>query len=1303
MTKRVVRVSLIVLVLIVMAGFVVGQLLRSRYVADKVTAALEKQYGGAVKVSGVAIGLTGSSLSGLELFEQDQGHGDPWLSVKNIETDLSVFGVLRGHMAPSTVHLVGANVLLRFDREGRLLTSLPPQLFRARQTAGMSNSIPEIELDRSQITLRKDGATDLVLSDVRAKLGRDNDQVVVSGTAENPSWGKWGIAGQLRKDGALLSAQLRSEGAPVVTEAMLAQIPFVPNSAWREVEIVKATASAVVNVSYDLRNHQLHYGADVEVAEGTVRLPAASLDVDDVRAKVTVQDQRIDLRDVQGKAFGGTVRGDASIDLAPPHGGGKEQTEKRGPALEMVVDVRRIEAKGLDVGRFPASWEFPKEITGKLQGTASLKVIVTPGTFAFPGVAGVTAMLGSANVDFPLSAGALLLAEPVETKLQTEGAGSGEITEARIAGQPAAEPIGLKLHPVPGGFRFSKGSPRARAAFAAAEGVGQGGDTVFGQSFVNALVPFFARVQPKNNSNESKPPAQKKGPAYLDVHLKMADADLGKFEHDVNIKLPFALAGKLSFDVKASIPIGDTGDLKKYKAQGSAQLKQFVFGDLLRLDSLETEVALADGMLRVPFLKGRVASDHAPVAPSPVPFGGERPTGDAGGGRIEGSGSFQIAPLGDLRVSVSLQNILLSQIARIGKIAEPVEGDVSGTLNALISGKNPEERTTWQASAKLTSKRAAAFGWNLLDASVDLSLDRGQLVLNAFDGKLDKGSVRAAGQLQIVAPYRFGVKINLQDADLAPIAHLAPQLGIPVSVTGSVQAAANLKGSIEPLHVEGEANLKAPQLRVQNIVAEELRATIDFQKNVIRYRLDGKALGGTFDVEGQVPPPANSAPPGGSARGGKGRVKVSAVRIGPLLRALSTLPRGARLSMGETARDFDGQLYLDFEYSHDTKDGGPVGDGRVRLANLRYRGNPLAGDIAGNVKLSGSELRLQNIPSELGQGVLRAQIALNFKKWEQGWFVVNLDGVQASALLAPWLDDKVKGPMQARIRGRMGSEWAGSADIEMTQGQIMGLTVSAWRLPLRFRYAPAEGRGEFESADIRAQVGTGQLTGKVDLNWQDTMRISGNLILTRADMGTLLRQTAGAAGLGGGLLSARFDFAGHEMRSLDDLTGTLQGSFEQAQAFNVPVLKEISPFIGIGPGTTFQKGSLQARLGRGSLTIQALSLDAVNYQVFIQGTVSLQGRLDLDATANTGNLGIGTPRLRLLGVRLPIAGPVPLVIAQEAASLLANRVIHARVTGALPNPTVRILPLATLTQEAARFFLSRAIGQTSSGGLSAIP
>jgi translocation and assembly module TamB len=281
--------------------------------------------------------------------------------------------------------------------------------------------------------------------------------------------------------------------------------------------------------------------------------------------------------------------------------------------------------------------------------------------------------------------------------------------------------------------------------------------------------------------------------------------------------------------------------------------------------------------------------------------------------------------------------------------------------------------------------------------------------------------------------------------------------------------------------------------------------------------------------------------------------------------------------------------------------------------------------------------------------------------------------------------------LQARVRGRLGPEWTGTADLELARGEVLGIEVTQWRVPLRFSFAPSEGRGQIEVHETSAQAGRGRANGKLVLGWDYTTRAHGQLRFSRVDLQTMLRQTVGQTQVGAGTMAGRFDFSGRDMRSLNELDGKLEASFEQSQAFTMPVLKDVSRYVGAGPSTTFQKGDLRARLDSGLFRIQRLALEGANLQVFMEGTVSLAGRLDLDALATTGTFG-PDPRLRLVGLKIPFAGPVPLVVVQEATTLLSNRVIHLRVTGTIRSPSIRVLPLPTLTQEAARYFLQRQVG-----------
>jgi translocation and assembly module TamB len=213
------------------------------------------------------------------------------------------------------------------------------------------------------------------------------------------------------------------------------------------------------------------------------------------------------------------------------------------------------------------------------------------------------------------------------------------------------------------------------------------------------------------------------------------------------------------------------------------------------------------------------------------------------------------------------------------------------------------------------------------------------------------------------------------------------------------------------------------------------------------------------------------------------------------------------------------------------------------------------------------------------------------------------------------------------------------------------------------------------------------------LIWGTGLRLDGRLRFFDVDVPTLLRSAGEASKIANGRMSGRLDFGGENVHSIDDLTATLDATFSQTQALQLPVLDVLARNVAPGQSAmTFQTGDVQARLARGVVHVKRLSMSNATLQMLIEGTVTLSGRLDLEATASTGTLGINPNALRLLGVRLPPVGPIPLGTIVQASAYLSNRVVHLRVTGTVKNPSVQIDPLPLLTEEAIRFFLGAAVG-----------
>ena len=137
-----------------------------------------------------------------------------------------------------------------------------------------------------------------------------------------------------------------------------------------------------------------------------------------------------------------------------------------------------------------------------------------------------------------------------------------------------------------------------------------------------------------------------------------------------------------------------------------------------------------------------------------------------------------------------------------------------------------------------------------------------------------------------------------------------------------------------------------------------------------------------------------------------------------------------------------------------------------------------------------------------------------------------------------------------------------------------------------------------------------------------------------------------------GQVTGGVDFSADSLRSADDLDATVSATLSQSQALQLPVLSVLAPFVAPGQSaTTFNQGELRGRLSRGVFRIQRFNLSSRLVNMAIIGTVNTQGRLDLDVTAGTGQLGINPAFLKTVGVTIPAVGPIPVGAILEVTAV----------------------------------------------------
>jgi hypothetical protein len=352
-----VLVSLFVLALLTLAlaatcAWAARAYLTSRRAADKVAAQIAALYGGPIQLDSVDIGMDGSSLHDLRVYELDGGDQEPWLSVEHVRADVSVWDLLADDPNPASLELDGISLKLRFDGAGRLLTRIPPQ------TSSRQRPWPSLTLRNCTVTIQQQGRPELIVHGVEASLTPGQESFDAKGAVTDAYWGNWTLNAQIDTRTGRGESLLATERADV-TMAKLRTIPFVSPNVWEQVQ-VEAQTPVQFRMRFDPAADSWKYRVELHPEQASVFVKAISLQSEQVGGGVVIEDGLVTLRELRGQTADGGIQTSAELDF-------------RKPLREMTfsIGVNRV-----DIHRLPKAWRLPVLVGGRLTGEALLKVVI---------------------------------------------------------------------------------------------------------------------------------------------------------------------------------------------------------------------------------------------------------------------------------------------------------------------------------------------------------------------------------------------------------------------------------------------------------------------------------------------------------------------------------------------------------------------------------------------------------------------------------------------------------------------------------------------------------------------------------------------------------------------------------------------------------------------------------------------------------------------------------------------------------------------------------------------------------------
>jgi hypothetical protein len=520
----------------------------------------------------------------------------------------------------------------------------------------------------------------------------------------------------------------------------------------------------------------------------------------------------------------------------------------------------------------------------------------------------------------------------------------------------------------------------------------------------------------------------------------------------------------------------------------------------------------------------------------------------------------------------------------------------------------------------------------------------------------------------------------------------------------------DIKGIIAPAK-EGQSrvgqlnvDLTAPRLTVQGIPADRLVGKAAIKNGTLEYSLEGKTLGGSFELKGSYPGQKKqegaaqpTSPPSPVRAGwGGGLEMVSAFTQQPAAKSDGSFRlTGADLAqlasaLGVTGlQPLRGKLDIRFNYANDLSSG----SGRILLTGVKWNTTTITEELAIVVALRNGILQVTDANGAIAGGFVRGRAQIRLNDIERNYYSISIEGAEAKRLfgIVPQIADKVSGPVTIVLHGRIGREMRGSGSVSLARGIVSGVNVSDLRIPFHWSTLPG-GYGQLKVREAKMNAGTGIAEGDLTLHWGVETRVDALVKVINVPIRTLIPKLGDYALLGNGRITGRLSVGGQNVHSIDDLTGSLVATLGNTSPREIPIIQQTVPFLNTaGLVKPFDSGDIRATLSRGIVRVQRLVLYSPSAQIFANGTITLADRVDMNVIAHTGAIGPEGRAFGLLGLRLPAIGPIPLTLLTDLGRALSNRTVRLSITGTTSDPVVRVNVAALITEEAARFFLSRYI------------
>lgn len=716
---------------------------------------------------------------------------------------------------------------------------------------------------------------------------------------------------------------------------------------------------------------------------------------------------------------------------------------------------------------------------------------------------------------------------------------------------------------------------------------------------------------------------------------------------------PTPLDGLVSVHLSARGDLGAARDPKAWSASGRAESLRMTYQGA-ELDRLSFGFDLKEGRLDVSdlaaTLKGRdlAANFRADLAP-PHAFNGS--------------------------VNVTKWD-LATLLALIP--AAPHPAPVAGTLTARAEGKGTLSPLNVTTDGHGQLGRFQAGPVPLGDVPFHWKTDDDAVVVQGVEAHPFGGRVEAHAQIPLSAgkPTRGGATIT--KLDTARLSQALPEQSL--RLTGTAGGRIDFVIPHDVSRLDANISLSAPDLTVQGVPAERVRASLRARGGTLTYEVTAESLGGDVNLHGDVP--LTASPDQARATG---EIRAIGFSLDGVWKALGITGLAARLE-GQGAVD------ANLRASRTSNGEGIWAHGVAEVRDLKWGTRYPLGRLRGIVAVTPSVWRVDPLNGELLGGLANGFVWGTGRSNESArkmGFELEIDRapLRHSLAIVPILAQQVEGYGTVRLAGTVQDTFRANGELLVPTAQFAGLPLRELRVPVDLVITPETGAGALHVREWNARFAGGHIRGNAVLRVGEDRSFQSEVRLSAIDLEAIARLQSDTRRPASGKITGRIALAGPDPALLSRYKGRVALDLDDASLVSIPVFRELDKFLGNARGGLFEDGDLTGTITNRQLIVDMLTLEGRLAQIHATGTVGFDGQLNLEVAVNTSQIipETGEALIGLIPGLRQVLGRREQAMAR-VGTYFSNRLLKLRVTGTLKNPSVNADPSIIVADTAVAFF-----------------